>query len=400
MGKGFITWGGGIDFLRFCMNALICRKEVELVLFLPIDRSLKNRIKNVLRPIKYALLDIKNGAIPQYHSNNITDIKAVAKRFQMEYEKIDIVMYSDNKKGLIKQLKKNKIDVLIPSIESLEKNFPYPWVGYLFDFQHKYYPEFFSNNDIDERNKSFENMVMDAKAVIVNSEAVKNDIYKFYPSATAKVFNLPFAPIPKEKWLKINSILLNKYQLPKKYFMISNQFWIHKDHKTAFRALALMQAQGYKEYEIVCSGKTYDHRFPNYFNELTSEIESLGVADRVKFLGYIPKLDQIEIMKNSIAVIQPTLFEGGPGGGAVYDAVAIGIPVIASDIDVNKEINNDNVVFFKSNTPEDLSRKMIERINAINKSAIDRNMLIKVGEHRLNLVGERLMESLEFIVKR
>lgn len=43
--------------------------------------------------------------------------------------------------------------------------------------------------------------------------------------------------------------------------------------------------------------------------------KKLGIESKIKILGHIPKLEQIELIKNCIAVIQPTLFEGGPGGG-------------------------------------------------------------------------------------
>lgn len=61
---------------------------------------------------------------------------------------------------------------------------------------------------------------------------------------------------------------------------------------------------------------------------------------------YIAKLDQIALLKKSIAVIQPTLFEGGPGGGASYDAISLGKPLIVSDIKVNQEIEQSERVFF------------------------------------------------------
>ena len=40
----------------------------------------------------------------------------------------------------------------------------------------------------------------------------------------------------------------------------------------------------------------------------------LGLEQRVRVLGLVPKRDQIEIMKKACAVLQPTRFEGGPGG--------------------------------------------------------------------------------------
>lgn len=403
MGKGFIDWGGGIDFLRFCMNALKSQDKVEIVLFLPIDTSWTSKVKDVLRPIKYALLDLKDGKIPRYHKNKMIDIDTIINDFRIENPELKVVLYQDDRKSLIRKLDEAKIDVLIPSIESLGKDFPYPWVGYLYDFQHKYYSEFFTENEIERRDKDFETMLMDAKMIIVNALDVKNDINNFFPNNRSTICNLPFAPIPKKEWFQQNLGMLKKYQLPKKYFIISNQFWIHKDHRTAFRALALLNQKGYNDYEIVCSGNPYDYRYPQYFNELKNEIDMLGITGKIKFLGYVPKLDQIAIMRNSIAVIQPTWFEGGPGGGAVYDAVAVGVSAIVSDIDVNKEIDNEYVEFFKVKSPENLAEKMIEHIKiyegTFNKIKSNADLL-KAGEYRLNLVGERLMEAIEVVSRK
>ena len=40
---------------------------------------------------------------------------------------------------------------------------------------------------------------------------------------------------------------------------------------------------------------------PFYVRDLQNEVRELGVQDRVHFLGHIPKEDQIDIMKKSLA---------------------------------------------------------------------------------------------------
>ena len=87
-------------------------------------------------------------------------------------------------------------------------------------------------------------------------------------------------------------------------------------------------------------------------------LDTLGISERVHFLGHIPKFDQIGLLKGSIALVQPTLFEGGPGGGATYDAVSLGIPVLLSDIEVNQEIMTPEVYHFHQQNAEDLTQLM------------------------------------------
>ena len=57
-------------------------------------------------------------------------------------------------------------------------------------------------------------------------------------------------------------------------------------------------------------------------------------------------------------MLQPTLFEGGPGGGATFDAVALGVPSILSDLPVNLEINDPIVTFFKTGCAEALANAL------------------------------------------
>ena len=57
-------------------------------------------------------------------------------------------------------------------------------------------------------------------------------------------------------------------------------------------------------------------------------------------------------------MLQPTLFEGGPGGGAVYDAVSLGVPSIVSDIPVNREINVGDCQFFAPSNADALAGLM------------------------------------------
>ena len=57
----------------------------------------------------------------------------------------------------------------------------------------------------------------------------------------------------------------------------------------------------------------HDSQFPQHYTNLLDLLEKLDIQSDVKILGHIPKLDQISLLKKSISLIQPTLFEGGPG---------------------------------------------------------------------------------------
>ena len=220
-----------------------------------------------------------------------------------------------------------------------------PWVGYLFDFQHRYYPQFFTQPDRRSRDYEAAWMLHRPRHVLTNGKAVIDDAVRFFGEFPAKVHVLPVCPSAQPGWLESDEDVRARYGLDRPYFMVSNQFWIHKDHATAFRAFAHFVGSG-GDALLVCTGEVTDYRFPDYFAQLQALIVQLGLGARVRILGRIPKLDQVNLIKTALAMVQPTLFEGGPGGGAAYDAISVGIPVIASDIPINRELDVGDVVYF------------------------------------------------------
>ena len=52
-------------------------------------------------------------------------------------------------------------------------------------------------------------------------------------------------------------------------------------------------------------------------------------------------------MFNHYYVIQPSLFEGGPGGFSAYEAISMDKFLLLSDIEVNKEAKSNRYIFKK-----------------------------------------------------
>lgn len=402
LAAGFANWAGGRDFLRLCINALLSQNahHFNIHILVP-ERRRSHRIKRVMSLLSSALLNALKGNfdIAAWAANSGRE--EILDAFSFANENIPIIFYRDKSSELISALKQINADIVIPAINPLPKDFPFPWVGYIDDFQYKYWPQFFSSQDIESRTKTVSRMLNQADVVIVNAKAVCDDIRRFYPDSKTKVFTLPFSPVPSANWFaEPCEDITRKYSIEGKFFIISNQFWIHKSHITAFRALVLLNQTATEKVSIVCTGNTYDHRFPHYFGELMRNIKEMGIENQIKILGHIPKLDQIQLMKTAIAVLQPTLFEGGPGGGAVYDAVALGIPAIVSDIPVNTEISEDDVLFFKSESAQDLAEKMHEILLKQNQQVKPKQMLIADGQRRSELSGRALVRAMQYVVDR
>jgi glycosyltransferase involved in cell wall biosynthesis len=189
------------------------------------------------------------------------------------------------------------------------------------------------------------------------------------------------------EWFEGNDVeRRTKYNLPSKYFLCSNQFWQHKNHSLIIEALALARAEGRPTF-MVFTGAMEDYRAPEYVSHLMSQVQKLGVAADCVFLGLLPKQDQIAVMKSAIAVVQPTQFEGNPGGLAVWDAIGVGRPVIVSDIPVNREIENYVDAFFPPSDPASLLYAM-RRIESAPDRQKSPTVLLAEGRERRRHCGE------------
>jgi glycosyltransferase involved in cell wall biosynthesis len=391
---GFTGWGGGVDFIRqfsHFISTADTENAIKKSLILPGD-DWAHTTKNFLYPLRSIAQDLRSFGKARFSKRLIFSENYFRETFDDFKNNYDLIYSGSTFKSQLNAIKKISPDVILPLFTPPPVGFDVPWIGYLYDFQHKYLPDLFVAEDIQSRDVSFSDMLTRANHIIVNSKSVSNDIKKFYPESAAKIYSIPFSPSPQKLWLDSDIDVRKKYKVNRPYFMISNQFWKHKDHITAFKAFARYLELGGRAM-LICTGQTIDSRFPNYFFDLMCLLNDLKISNNVLILGHIPKIDQIYLMKKAIAVVQPTLFEGGPGGGASYDAISLGIPIIASNIPVNLEINCGDITFFSAGNEIELSDALIQR--GLKKYDIPKAQLWDEGNLRAKIAGKFILDLAE-----
>jgi glycosyltransferase involved in cell wall biosynthesis len=202
------------------------------------------------------------------------------------------------------------------------------------DFQEHFLPEFFDAPELKRRKDFQDHVVQSPGPIVFSSAAAKNDFNTIYPGNTLKQHLLPFAVSHPDLQEHRIPAVLKKFSLPAKFFICSNQFWIHKNHQVILKAAHELKNTG-EEVFIVFTGKENDYRYPTYFEDLKKLAADLGIADNLRFLGFIEREEQLLLMKQAIAVIQPSLFEGW--STVVEDSKSIGARLIVSDIPVHHE---------------------------------------------------------------
>jgi glycosyltransferase involved in cell wall biosynthesis len=394
--KGFDRWGGGLDFIYYISSCLDYANEKEkhdISLFIAKNNFLFWLEKN-LHPYRKILHSLRHRKSLTWEPWQGFD-QIYLEDFFMNLQSIKKISPGYSLKSHLAYVQAKEIDIIFPCITPLPKDFTWPWVGYIYDFQHKYLSHLFDDKTIAYRDKQFLRMLNRAKHVIVNAHAVKHDTETFIGSYGAKIHVLPFSPSPRLEWLLEDRNLSRKYNIDKPYFIVCNQFWKHKNHNVVFDAFSKLISSEGREFQLVCTGSVGDHRDSAYFPSLREKLNKLDLENDVRILGHIPKSDQIALLKRSISVIQATLFEGGPGGGASYDAISLGQPLIISDIPVNREISDQGIVsFFDPLSSDDLVMSMLKAVRNP-YVRVDNKILWEKGCHRKQNLAKTIFTIIE-----
>lgn len=231
------------------------------------------------------------------------------------------------------------------------------------DFQEHFYPNFFSNSEIKERIRVQRNIVNSQKPIIFSSYTALEDFDTLYPGNQNLKKVLQFASVLDESFKSENiSHLLSKFNITQPYFIVSNQFWRHKNHLVVLEAAKILKSRNIN-FELVFTGKEHDYRDPTYIKKLRSFVSDHNLNEITHFLGFIDRNEQLQLANHSLAIIQPSLFEGW--STVVEDAKALNHLIILSDIRLHKEQIQHNCLFFAPHDANMLAEKMIEAADGI-----------------------------------
>jgi glycosyltransferase involved in cell wall biosynthesis len=227
-------------------------------------------------------------------------------------------------------------------------------VAWIPDLQHKFYPHFFNRLRVFFREIRIKMLLRNTSDMVVSSHDVESHFRKFYKiSSKLNIHVLRFVSIINDFSFKEIESLNLSYKIPTSYFIISNQFTNHKNHKVVLNALIRLKSQQ-TNVHIVCTGKMEFKGNEKYIQEIRDIISESDLNEKISLLGVIPRQDQLSLMKHARAIIQPSLFEGW--STVIEDAKTLQVPVIASSLPVNIEQLGDKGIFFDPHDHEKLAQ--------------------------------------------
>jgi glycosyltransferase involved in cell wall biosynthesis len=350
-------WMGGISYLRNLFSALgsLAERKIEPVLLVrPLEREHAVALGGVVAELGVpGYLDPRSG----HAARLLAALAPLSRRLWQRF------LAAEDISGL----SHSPASLAPPSLPSL---------GIIYDFQHRHLPELFSAEERAARDRAFLSLCKASSTVLVSSECALSDLRAFCPDHAHKGRVLHFvanlegtAPTPLAG-------LRAKYGLPPAYLYLPNQFWKHKNHAAAIRALAVLRKKGAPPVWVVASGAAADYRHPRHYSDLMAMAGALGVQDSFRSLGVVPYADLLGLMQHAVAVLNPSLFEGW--STTVEEAKSMGKLVILSRIPVHLEQSPARSLFFDPDSPEELADAM-SRAAGAHSEAEEARCLAKAG---------------------
>lgn len=263
-----------------------------------------------------------------------------------------------------------------------------PTVCTIYDLQYKTYPEFFSAENVAQRDRTFHEACRRATALTAISDYSRDSaiVHGSLDATRIRTIHLRMAQriAPEDEQ---DTTILDRLKLTRqRYLMYPANFWRHKNHEMLMTAFGMACHEGLADdIKLVCTGA------PGERHEwLIKAAHSMNLGDRIIFPGYLPSTELAALMSHCVGVVFPSLYEGF--GLPVIEAMAAGVPVACSNRTSLPEVAADAAILFDPRIPTQISQAMISLV----ENAELRVRLIDVGLQRAEEFSDSMRMTREY----
>lgn len=241
---------------------------------------------------------------------------------------------------------------------------PIPFIVPIHDLQHRIQPEFpevGGGAEAEIRDLSIRTICRFATFVLVDSDAGRQDVLRFYGDVidNDRIRVLPYFP-PARRAQPPDSRELarvrRRYSLPDRYFFYPAQFWPHKNHRLIVEALGQLRREGVECPTVVFAGGYADPLRAQTFIDVMALAGTLGVGGHVHYVGFVPDRDMPALYSLSAGLVMPTFF--GPTNLPPLEAWAFGCPVITTDLPSIRDHLGDGALYVDPRDAGSLAQAM------------------------------------------
>lgn len=269
-----------------------------------------------------------------------------------------------------------------------------PRVMSVMDLSYLYFPELFKNKDRYQLTRWTKFAVAHAAAVCTISEFSKNDIIRKYGIPGGRVHvTYPGFSIDMKKDLLPMAALSAKYQISKHYILSVGTVQPRKNYERLIEAFSLFLAknkQKFGEIDLVIVGKK-----GWLVDAILAAPAEYGVADRVKFLDFVPDAELPELYRNALCFALPSLYEGF--GLPVLEAMAYKTPVVISNVSSLPEIAGKAGIYVDPERPESIAEGLLTAVRQRNLLQGKTRIQAGLGQVRLFSWDRAAEQTLEIL---
>jgi len=217
-----------------------------------------------------------------------------------------------------------------------------------------------------------------AKAIIAQTEFVKQSIVKQLPSIKNKVHRV-YSGVPK-----VFEVQQGKWEIPKK---IEKEFKIlyiahpaeYKNFDILFETAKLAKEKNIQFKFLLTLDRSSDNpRYQNFISQYLAKIQAYGIEEYIYFTGSLKNSVEIkEAYLFTDVVIHPSLVESFPQ--TFTEAMQFGKPLISIDLPYAKEIAGNASLYFKND-----SINLLEKILQYQKDSQLFKEMSKKSKERIN----------------
>lgn len=264
------------------------------------------------------------------------------------------------------------------------------------DFQVRHLPQLFDAAEIRSREEQWQYVAEHAAGVVTISEATAADARASNPEISEKLYVCGFPPVFTAENLRLDpEEVRRKYRLPERFFLVSNQFWEHKNHALVLRAMSLIADGGGEPPTVVFTGRPYETRDPEFFSRLLRRVNEEGLHERCRFLGVMAREEQIALIRAAEAVVQPSRFEGR--GAITEEATLLGTQLLCTSLPAHRELNLPGAIFFDPDDADTLADLLTRDYT---RSPKDSAAIAAESDALARDYGERMYRICEEVVGR
>lgn len=250
-----------------------------------------------------------------------------------------------------------------------------PTVSVIYDLQHRLYPDFFTDDDLANREWSFRGACRRADTLVTISEFTRDQVFETGIGIRGRIVTITLQA-GQELFRSAESDMAWRSRiLPDRncqYLLYPANSWPHKNHELLLTAFAIACRDGLPTNLIlVCTGDECGRH-----QHLSSAAQGLGIRDRVVFSGYLSSAELSALFRSARGLIFPSLCEGF--GLPVIEAMSLGIPVACSATTALPEVTAGAALLFDPRKPLEVASAIRKLVN--DTALIDR--LTRAGFRR------------------